>query len=229
MNTRRLFLEVREAAAVVRDLADGLFVRNGLGLVMGERLLLALRLPRLGRALEVPVIVVGRRVHRPGTMLSAGVVVRAVDVDHPVLVALREAVASAGDGSDGGVNIDHLLRALRLPARVAFATLGDAARALLPVIDGEGAIDVGLGFLRGDRLAIDVVVGGAVCAAGVAVVVRGVRIVEDDALTLVGPGDDDAIVTLRALCGLDDPAKHASTSTPWLALAAPAAAHGAVA
>jgi hypothetical protein len=228
MSMRRLFLEVREAAGVVRGLGVGLFVRNGLGLVIGEQLLLALRLPRFGRALDIPVVVVGRRLHRPGTMLSAGVVVRAVDVDHPVLVALRDALVADADRA-GDIDVAVLLRRLRLPARVAFSSLADAARALGPVIEGEGAVDVGLGFVRGDRLALDVVVCGAVFAAGVVVLARGIRIVDDEAFTVVCAGDDDALVTLRALCGVDGPAQEPSPATPWLPLARPVGGHGALA
>ena len=227
MRTRRLFLEVREAATVVDALADGLFVRNGLGLVMGERLLLALRVQRLGRALEVPVVVVGRRVHRPGTLIGAGVVVRAVDVDHPVLTALRAALKGSADASgnagavdvDVNVDVDVLLGALRLPARAAFASVDDAARTLRALLDdGEVALDLGLGFFRGDRLVLDVVAGGAVAVAGVAVVVRGVRIVDDRALTVVGVGD--AVVSLQALCG-SFAARVPSLPEAWMPLGLP--------
>jgi hypothetical protein len=228
MSMRRLFLEVRGTAAIVRDLGTGLFVRNGLGLVMGEQLLLALRLPRLGRALDVPVVVVGRRAHRPGAVLSAGVVVRAVDVDHPVLVALRAALVPCAQGVEHDIDVDLLARRLLLPARVAFASVDDAVATLRPVLDGDGAIDVGLGFVRGDRLALDVVVGASALVTAVPVVVRGIRIVDEDALTVVGPADDDARDALRALCGVDDPLRGAAINAPsggpWIP---PAQARGA--
>jgi len=171
---RRLFLEVREPTRFVEELASGLFVSTRLALSLGDELTLALHLPERPGPLEVPVVVVGRRLPRGASMLSAGVVVRAVSMAHPSVQQLAAGTAP------------------RRAARAIFATWDDAGVQLAEVLGEEGAAwQLGDEFRRGDRLAVEVVVGARVVGR-VHLRVRRLHRDPDGVRTIVVPDDDAA-------------------------------------
>ncbi len=154
---RRLYLEVSEPGAVMNDLSRELFVPTRLPFQLGEVIELSLRLKRLSRPLDVPVIVIGRRLPRPGSLLSAGVIVRAANCSHPVLEVLKDVI----EGSVVDLEA-RLQERLRLPARVIFGSLDEARSELTGLLDEGAALDLDAPAVRGDRLALEVVVDGAV-------------------------------------------------------------------
>jgi hypothetical protein len=154
---RRLYLEVSEPGDVVNQLARELFVPTRLPFQLGEVIELSLRLKKVSRPLDVPVIVIGRRLPRPGSLLSAGVIVRAANRSHPVLEILQDVI----EGSVVDLEA-RLQERLRLPARVIFASLDEARSELAGLLDEGAALDLDAPAVRGDRLALEVVVGGSV-------------------------------------------------------------------
>src|SRR6476620_869948 len=89
---RRVFLELRDPTPLVDDLeaGNGLFVPTRLSLGLGDVFLLAVRLRTASRAVELPMIVVGRRVPRNGSLLSAGVLAMLADPNDAMFALLRE-------------------------------------------------------------------------------------------------------------------------------------------
>lgn len=157
---RKLFLEVDDVAGVANDVERSLFVPTRLTLELGEHLVLGLRLPHAKRALELPVVVVGRRLPRSGSLLSAGVMVKLADPQHPLFEVLREVAAGRVVDLEA-----RLQERLRFPARVRFASVDEARADLLGLVGEDGAIlNVAEVFVRGDRLALDVDVKGVVVA-----------------------------------------------------------------
>jgi hypothetical protein len=154
---RRLYLEVSDPVDVVKDLSRELFVPTRLPFQLGEVIELSLRLKRVSRPLDVPVIVIGRRLPRPGSLLSAGVIVRAANRSHPVLEILQDVI----EGSVVDLEA-RLQERLRLPARVIFASLDEARSELAGLLEDGVALDLDAPAVRGDRLALEVVVGGSV-------------------------------------------------------------------
>jgi hypothetical protein len=150
---RRVFLEVKDTASVIRelDLTGSLFVPTRLPLPLGAVFILALRLPRVVRAAEVPMLVLGRRVPRGGSMLSGGVISRPADPDHPILLMLREVAAG---------------RVIDLEARIAdqtrtatsttYLSTADAAADLRALLEGPTQIAVDSRVARDDRAVLTV-------------------------------------------------------------------------
>jgi hypothetical protein len=187
MTIRRLYLEVGEPKAVVDDLAKELFVPTRLPFSLGEVIELSLRLRRVSRPLDIPVIVIGRRLPRPGSLLSAGVVVRATKRDHPVLEILRDVV----DGTVVDLEA-RLQERLRLPARAIFASAEDAANELHNMLEADGtALALDAPAVRGDRLALDVVIDGTV-ALTVHALVKRLQLQEQTTSAVLVPLDDKA-------------------------------------
>ena len=154
---RRLYLEVADPRAVVGALGRELFVPTRLAFHLGEIIELSLRLKRVSRPLDVPVIVIGRRLPRPGSLLSAGVIVRAADKKHPVLEILQDVVSGAVVDLEA-----RLQERLRLPARVVFTSVQEVQAELAPMLEEGAALTLSAPAVRGDRLALDVVVDGAI-------------------------------------------------------------------
>jgi hypothetical protein len=189
-SVRRLYLEVADPRAVIGDLSRELFVPTRLAFHLGEVIELSLRLKRVSRPLDVPVIVIGRRLPRPGSLLSAGVIVRAADRNHPVLEILQDVVSGAVVDLEA-----RLQERLRLPARVVFSSV-DEARAELPAMLEEGAaLALDAPAVRGDRLALDVVVDGVVILQ-LHALVRRLQLQQDGTACVVTALDDDARDTL---------------------------------
>ena len=187
MTIRRLYLEVAEPKSVVDELGRELFVPTRLNFTLGEVIELSLRLKRVSRPLDIPVIVIGRRLPRPGSLLSAGVVVRATKRDHPVLEILRDVV----DGTVVDLEA-RLQERLRLPARVIFSSLAEARIDLAGMLEAEGsALVLDAPAVRGDRLALDVVVDGAV-ALTVHALVKRLQLQEETTSAVVVALDDAA-------------------------------------
>ena len=185
----RVFLEVDEPAALAAELERGAVVPTRAALTLGARFLLAVRVRGSRRAIEVPVVVVARRLPRGAhRLLSTSVIARAEDPQHPMMALLRD-VAS-------GRVVDfepRLQAAVRLPARASFASVDEALTELRALIasEAEGRPAEGRFALphaqRGDRLSLTVS-GGRFAVATIDVIVRRVAIEDDHrtcAVTLV--------------------------------------------
>jgi hypothetical protein len=181
-----LYLEVSDPRAVIGDLDRELFVPTRLPFHLGEVIELSLRLKRVSRPLDVPVIVIGRRLPRPGSLLSAGVIVRAADRHHPVLEILHDVVS--------GTVVDleaRLQERLRLPARVVFGSVDEARAELASMLDEGAALALDAPAVRGDRLALDVIVDGAVILR-LHALVRRLQLQPDGTACVVTALDDAA-------------------------------------
>ena len=156
MPMRKLFLEVSDAKSVAAAVELSLFVPTRLPWQLGDHLMLGLRLPHAKRALEIPVSVIGRRLPRSGSLLSAGVLVRLSDPTHPLVEVLRELATGRVVDLEA-----RLQERLRLPITARFDNHDDAAAELLGLLGEDGAsLPVTEPFARGDRVAIDVVIAG---------------------------------------------------------------------
>jgi hypothetical protein len=98
---RRLFLAVPNLDEATDALPEGLFVRTRLPFAVGEPLLLGLSAVGHDVVVDVPVVVVRRRLPRTTQQFSAGVVVRAV-VDQPTSRRPRTGDLSSADGQPVG-------------------------------------------------------------------------------------------------------------------------------
>ncbi|MDP2341246.1 MAG: hypothetical protein Q8O67_09825 [Deltaproteobacteria bacterium] len=197
MTTRKLFLEVADPVPVAAAVEHALFVPTRMSCQLGDELILALRLSNAKRALELPVTVVGRRPPRSGSLLSAGVLVRLSDPNHPLVEVLHELAAGRVVDLEA-----RLQERLRLPAKVTFRDRDDAAGELLGLLGEDGAtLPVTEPFARGDRLALDVVVDAGVVLT-VNVLVRRLQ-TQDGRGAIVATALDDAA---RSVLGafLDD-------------------------
>ena len=155
MNGRRVFFTVQDAGGVLNELQQTLFVPTRLPFALGEGLELGLRLPRVSRSLDVPVVVIGRRLPRPGSLLSAGIVVRLSDINHPAVELLRDAV------NPNIVDLEaRIQERLRLPATLAYERFEDAASELTSMLDDGAMVHLDDQFTRGDRLSLLVTVDG---------------------------------------------------------------------
>lgn len=193
MTTRKLFLEVDDAVSVAAAVERSLFVPTRLPLQLGDHLILGLRLPHTKRAMELPVVVVGRRPPKSGSLLSAGVLVRLSDLNHPLVEVLREVA------SGRVVDLEaRLQERLRYPAKVRFATRDDACAELLGLVGEDGALlPVNQPFVRGDRLLLDVDVAGAALFS-VAVLVRRLQTNDGKICVIATALDEDARATVSA-------------------------------
>ena len=183
---RRLYLEVADPRAVVGDLGRELFVPTRLAFHLGEVIELSLRLKRVSRPLDVPVIVIGRRLPRPGSLLSAGVIVRAADKKHPVLEILQDVISGAVVDLEA-----RLLERLRLPARVVFTSVEEVRAELAAMLEDGAALSLDAPAVRGDRLALDVVVDGAIVLQ-LHALVRRLQLQQDGTVCVVTALDDAA-------------------------------------
>jgi len=187
---RRLYLEVADPRAVVGDLGRELFVPTRLAFHLGEVIELSLRLKRVSRPLDVPVIVIGRRLPRPGSLLSAGVIVRAADKKHPVLEILQDVISGAVVDLEA-----RLQERLRLPARVVFTSVEEVRAELAAMLEDGAALSLDAPAVRGDRLALDVVVDGAIVLQ-LHALVRRLQLQQDGTVCVVTALDDAARDTL---------------------------------
>lgn len=185
-NIRRLYLEVADPRAVVAGLGAELFVPTRLSFHLGEVIELSLRLKRVSRPLDVSVIVIGRRLPRPGSLLSAGVIVRAADKNHAVLEILQDVVSGAVVDLEA-----RLQERLRLPARAVFASVDEARAELTAMLEEGAALALDAPAVRGDRLALDVIVDGAVVLQ-VHALVRRLQLQQDGTVCVVTALDDAA-------------------------------------
>lgn len=174
-NERRVFLEVRDASAVVDDLGSGraLFVPTRLPLALNTQFLLAVRLRSASRAIELPVTVVGRRVPRGGSLLSAGVIVRLADPLSPMFELLRDVAAGRV------VDLESRLQEqARVPARAQFMTTAEAACELRALLEAATHFPVDQLVQREDRLALTVASDEEGPLVTVHVLVKGVHVVD---------------------------------------------------
>lgn len=152
-NDRRVFLEVKEVAPLLEALdRDGtLFVPTRLALPLGALFVLALRLPRAGRSMEIPMLVLGRRVPRGGSMLSGGVSCRPADPAHPMLMLLREVAAGRVVDLEA-----RILEQTRVSTSATFHTTAEALAEMRALLDGPAQIPVDAPVARGDRAILTV-------------------------------------------------------------------------
>lgn len=150
---RRVFLEVKDAAVVLRELelSGSLFVPTRLPLPLGAVFLLALRLPNVARSAEIPMLVLGRRVPRGGSMLSGGVICRPADPDHAILNLLRDVVAGRVVDLEA-----RILEQQRVATSATFHSTADAASELSALLEGAAQIAVDAPVSRGDRAILTV-------------------------------------------------------------------------
>jgi hypothetical protein len=147
-----VFLDVKDAREVLAAIDDGtgLFVPTRLGLALGSVFVLALRLPKVSRAVEIPMLVLGRRLPRGGSLLSAGVTCKPPDPHHPMLVVLREVA--------GGKVVDleaRIQEGTRVPASTTHHTTADVLRELHALLEGPAQISLDTTAVqRGDRVAL---------------------------------------------------------------------------
>ncbi len=191
MRGKKLFIEVQTPQTVTADLGESLFVPTRLPWQLGDLIELGLRLPRVSRSLDIPVVVIGRRLPRPGSLLSAGVVVRAFNPHHPVLEILRDVVAGTV------VDLEARLRErLRLPASTTFRSMHEARLELAGLLEEDGAaVALEAPAIRGERLALDVIVDGD-NVLSLHVLVKRIQIESSQTMAVVVALDDTARATL---------------------------------
>lgn len=153
MQGKRLFVEIDDPGRLAAELssAGGAFVPTRMPVSLGDRFTLAVRLPDAGRAVEVPVRVLGRRIARAAHgPLSSGVVVQCEDDAHPAAALLREA------GVGRRIDLERRIQEkLRLPVRAVFPSVGEALEELAALAEtGFGHLPVVEPVARGDRLAV---------------------------------------------------------------------------
>lgn len=197
VSERRVFLEVRDPATLVGDIdaKRPIFVPTRLPVALGTLFILAIRLDSVGRAIELPMRVVGRRLPRGGSRLSAGVLAQLVDTEHPMLALLREVVAGRVVDLEARIQQQQ-----RLPARACFASRDEAFIELRALADhDEAQVPIDRLVQRGDRLALSFVTGDEGVAATVNVLVRSVHTHSGRRTCLVRVLDDDARAVLGAV------------------------------
>ena len=170
---RRVFLELKDPSPLVDDLeaGNGLFVPTRLALGLGDLFLLAVRLRNASHAVELPMIVVGRRVPRNGSLLSAGVLAKLADDDNAMFALLREVARGRVVDLEA-----RMQEQLRIPAHARFSTDVEALTELRALLESASQMPLDRLVARGDRLALTVASdeSGALCTPHV--VVRGVGV-----------------------------------------------------
>jgi hypothetical protein len=135
---RRVYVRVRDAARLLEGLDSkaGLFVPTRLALNLGDAITLAISLPETARAVELPVVVTGRRLPRGAQrLLASGITVRARNPGHPMLALLRD--VASGSVVDLNARIQRQQRVLVSSRFPSFDALADELRSL---VDGRGAV-----------------------------------------------------------------------------------------
>lgn len=197
VSERRVFLDVRDPASMVADIdaKRPIFVPTRLPVALGSLFILAIRLDSVGRALELPMRVVGRRLPRGGSRLSAGVLAQLVDPSHPMLALLREVVAGRVVDLEARIQQQQ-----RLPARACFATRDEVLTELRSLDEhDEAQVPIDRLVQRGDRLALSFVCGDGDLVATLNVVVRSVHTQSGRRTCLVRQLDEGTAAALRAL------------------------------
>lgn len=149
----RIALDVADPGVLVRQLSarGGVFVPTRLPLRASDSFWLALRLRGVRRSLEVLARVVGPRVPRGATLLSAGLFARVAEPESPILDLLRE--YAAGRIRDVELRVQELVR---IPVHVRFASTADARVELRALLNGPAQLPVNQPVERGDRLALSI-------------------------------------------------------------------------
>jgi Tfp pilus assembly protein PilZ len=173
---RRLFVEVASPGPFIDELssAQGRFVPTRLPVSLGEAFLLAVRLPHITRAIELPVVVLGRRVPRGAHgALSTGVVVRLAEDDHPMAVLLREVASGRVVDLEARVQ-QHQPRCVtsRFPSRT------EALLELASLVRDTAQFPVDDVVSRNDRLALTVEATDSGPLFSVHVLVRSVHLLD---------------------------------------------------
>lgn len=177
---RRLLVDLDDEGQAL-ELAQGLFVATRHPWRLGEELSLGLRFPQCQRPLDVVVVVVGRRLVRGAGLLAAGVLVRLVRPD-PSLLDLFADIAA-------GRVLWGRAPGKQQRARVFFDFVDEAIEHLRDVLSSEGgALVLSQPFARGDRLALEVVVGGTSIGT-LGVRVRRIEVQDQRVRTVVAPLD----------------------------------------
>lgn len=196
LSERRVFLEVRDPAALVADIDTDrpIFVPTRLPVPLGALFMLAIRLESVGRAIELPMRVVGRRLPRGGSLLSAGVLAQLVDPSTPMMALLREVVAGRVVDLEARIQLQQ-----RIPARACFASAGEVYAELRALLDhGEAQVPVDRLVQRGDRLALAFMAAGDDATVTINVMVRSVHTHSGRRTCLVRLLDDHARTVLAA-------------------------------
>jgi hypothetical protein len=176
--------------AHVLDLQRSFFVPTRLAVRLGDRLTLGVRFRNCQRPLDVPVVVIGRRLQSGAGLLCAGVMVQLVP--EPALLELFRDIAL------GHVTWGRVAPRPQ-PARVELADRHEAREALQDLLSADGAaLLLAEGFARGDRLALDVVVDGRRLGT-VNVSVRRIQVQDEEMRTVVGPVDAAAAAAAAKL------------------------------
>lgn len=197
LSERRVFLEVRDPSVLVADI-DGqrpLFVPTRLPIPLGTLFILAVRIGSVGRAIELPMRVVGRRLPRGGSRLSAGVLAQLVDHDSPMLALLREVVAGRVVDLEARIQLQQ-----RLPARACYSTREEVRAELRALLaHDEAQVPVDRLVQRGDRLALSFVAGDEGVLLTANVLVRSVHTLNGRRTCLVRLLDDEERGVLSAM------------------------------
>lgn len=197
LSERRVFLEVRDPATLVADIdaERPIFVPTRLPVPLGAVFILAIRLDSVGRAIELPMRVVGRRLPRGGSRLSAGVLAQLVDPTTPMLSLLREVVAGRVVDLEARIQQQQ-----RIPARACFASRDEVEAELRALVEQEEAqVPVDRLVQRGDRLSLTFVASDDGTAVAVNVIVRSVHTQSGRRTCLVRLLDEGARAELGAL------------------------------
>lgn len=175
--TRRLFVRVRAPARFADELARGCFVSTRLFVAPGEEVLLALLTGALGRPLDVPAVVLGRRAAPGGPV---GLRVRACTKEHPVLDLLRALEGGSAAGLERQVQAHS-----RVHVSSSFASREALAVELGRLLCGQVAILPLQEWVRpGDRLDVTAGVRGQPALLCFRALCRAVARVEDQVCCL---------------------------------------------
>jgi Tfp pilus assembly protein PilZ len=193
---RRIFIDVHDARQLILDLADGpgVFVHTRLPFALGDEFLLAARLPRVTRPLELPVSVLGRRAPKGASgMLSAGVVVRLTRRDDPTAKRLVE----LANGSV--VDFETRVREhLRIAAAAELGTRDEVLAELRCLARNEPAqFPTDVVVQPGDRLDLAVSIAGTGRRALLAVEVCGTILRDGERAVRVRVFDDEGMRAVR--------------------------------
>jgi hypothetical protein len=199
----RVFLDVADPRPLVDALERGVIVPTRAHLELGARFLLALRVGGSRRSIDVPAVVVARRLPRGAQrLLSAGIIAQVADPQHPMMQMLRDVA------SGRVVDLDARLQAqVRVPARTWLPTLEDALAELRGLLDGGASFSLPHAQ-RGDKLSLSVMAAGLPLAT-VEVLVRRVSIQDGHRTCAVELVDERGRPALERLLARQLPARRA--------------------
>ncbi len=199
---RRVFLEIKDPLEVAGGLAraNGLFVPTRLNLPLSSVFVLALRLPNVARSIDIASLVLGRRVPRGSTLMSAGVFARPCDLNDPMVHLLSD--VASGHVVDLESRIQEQTR---VPVTLSYRTTTEALLDLVALAQEGAQVPIGPDIARGHRLALTFVSldGGVLTTPHV--VVRSVHARQDERSATVELIDATQRATLLAWLAVRQP------------------------